>query len=166
MGILNRITTFLFVYTNIVIKFEVMSDKSDTYCSCLYFSANAFSRALTRIAEEEFSITGIAPSYAFVLMTINDSPGIHPMAISEIMMLNPSTITRFIEKLEARGYLTREIKGKFTEVYPTDKSRRLQVNLHKAWENLFRRYAAVLGESHSRLLTMTISEATKKLGSK
>ena len=157
---------FIFVYTNNICMLFIMKNKSDKYCSCLYFSTNALSRVVTRIAEEEFSLTGIAPSYAFVLMTINDKPGINPMEISEVMMLNPSTITRFIEKLEGRGYLTREICGKFTKVYPTAKSRRLEKNLQKAWQNLFERYAGILGENHSRLLTLTIYEASKKLGSK
>ena len=144
----------------------MMNDKSEKYCGCLYFSVNALSRVVTRIAEEEFSVTGLAPSYAFVLMTINDKPGINPMEISEVMLLNPSTITRFIEKLEVRGYLKRETSGKFTKIYPTEKSRRLEEHIQQAWQKLFMRYAAVLGENHSRLLTLTIYEATKKLGSK
>ena len=71
-----------------------MSEKSLKYGSCMYYSANALARIITKIAEEEFGTFGISPSYAFLLMTINDKPGIKPMEISEIMMLNPSTITR------------------------------------------------------------------------
>lgn len=129
----------------------------------MYYSANVLARIITKFAEEEFGTIGMSPSHAFLLMTINDKPGIRPMEISEIMMLSPSTITRFIEKMENKEYVWRKTVGKFIEVYPTDKCLSVNTKLHKAWKNLYNRYTHILGESHARLLTMTIYEAAKKL---
>ena len=72
------------------------SEKNKDYCQCLYYSANALAREIGKIADEEFAPTGLAPSQAFMMMTVIEKPGIQPMEISHIMMLAPSTITRFI----------------------------------------------------------------------
>ncbi len=138
-------------------------EKDSKYCTCLYYSANALARIMTKLAEEEFSITQLAPSYAFLLMTVNDKPGIQPKEISEKMMLTPSTVTRLIEKMEIKGYLERKSVGKFTEVYPTEKSRELDAKIHEAWMNLFRRYVGILGEDESKKLTDEIYQAALKL---
>lgn len=138
-------------------------DNGSKYCACLYYSANALARIMTKIAEEEFSITQLAPSYAFLLMTVNAKPGIQPKEISEKMMLKPSTVTRLIEKMEIRGYLKRQSVGKFTEVFPTEKSTALDAKIHEAWMNLFRRYVSILGEAESKKLTDDIYKAALKL---
>ena len=133
------------------------------YCNCLYFSANALSRAITRLAEEVFAETGLAPSYAFLLMTVNQNPGIQPTGISRKMMLMPSTVTRLIEKMESKGFLERRIKGKFTEVFPTSKSLELDAKIRDAWAGLYKKYSDVLGEKRSSELALETFVASKKL---
>ncbi|MCA9732538.1 MAG: winged helix-turn-helix transcriptional regulator [Deferribacteres bacterium] len=138
-------------------------DNENIYCGCLYYSANALARVITRMAEEEFSIVQLAPSYAFLLMTINGKPGIQPGEISKIMMLKPSTVTRLIEKMEFKMFLERRTVGKFTQVYPTQKSLDLDSQIKKAWGNLLERYNTLMGAEKSRQLTTDIFEATIKL---
>ena len=82
-----------------------MKEGKERYCGCLYYSANALSRMMTKMADEAFAKTGLAPSYAFMLMSINHKPGIHPKELSEHMQLTPSTVTRLLEKLEAKNLL-------------------------------------------------------------
>ena len=118
---------------------------------------------MSRMAEEEFSITTLAPSYAFLLMIINDKPSIQPKEISTKMMLSPSTVTRLIEKMETRGFVERKVIGKNTEVYPTQKSLELNIKIKQAWVNLFSRYILILGEKESQDLTAAIYNATLKL---
>ena len=97
------------------------------YCTCLYYSANALSRKLTKMAEDAFASTGLAPSYAFLMMSINKQPGLHPKELSEIMMLMPSTVTRLIEKLELKGLAERKYEGKYTYVLPTKNGKKLHL---------------------------------------
>lgn len=137
--------------------------EKNKYCGCLYYSANALARVMSRMAEEEFSITTLAPSYAFLLMIINDKPSIQPKEISTKMMLSPSTVTRLIEKMETRGFVERKVIGKNTEVYPTQKSLELNIKIKQAWVNLFSRYVLLLGEKESQDLTSAIYNATLKL---
>jgi MarR family transcriptional regulator, organic hydroperoxide resistance regulator len=141
-----------------------MKHEHSKYCHCLYYSANALARVLTKMAEEEFAVTGLAPSYAFLLMAVNDKPGIQPKEISAQMQLTASTVTRLIEKMEHRGFLERKFIGKFTKVYPTIKSRKLDKKIYQAWANLFKRYSDLLGESKGRTLTAAVYQATQKLG--
>ena len=139
-------------------------EKCDSkYCSCLQFSANALSRIMTKIGDEEFAVTGLSSSYAFLLMTVNDKPGIQPKEISQQMMLTPSTVTRLIEKMEYRGFLERKQEGRSTLVFPTQASLDLHPKIQKAWRSLFNRYADILGQEAAVKLTNDIYEAAKVL---
>jgi DNA-binding MarR family transcriptional regulator len=115
------------------------------------------------MAEHEFASTGLPPSHGFIIMAVNKQPGITAGEVSNIMQLQPSTVTRLLDKLEKGGYVTRQSDGKFIEIYPTAKARRLNEPLKAAWQNLYRRYASVLGEEPSRELTAAIYEAGNKL---
>lgn len=118
---------------------------------------------MTKIADEEFKSTGISTSYAFVLMTVNEKPGIQPMEISQQMMLTPSTVTRLVDKLESKKYLRREYEGKQVKVFPTEKSLVIDKKLRDSWLNLFKKYSDILGENVSIALTTDISKAVEKL---
>lgn len=140
-----------------------MARESSPFSGCLYYSANALSRIITKMSEEEFLITGLSPSYAFLLMLANDKPGIQPSEIAEKLMLTPSTVTRLIEKMEYQGYLKRHSEGRATLVEPTDKSYKINVRLHEAWQSLSRRYIDLLGEDMAKRLTQEMYNAAIKL---
>lgn len=140
-----------------------MEKCNSKYCGCLYYSANSLSRRMTKMADEEFAITGLSSSYAFLLMTVNNKPGIQPKEISEHMQLTPSTITRLIEKMEQKKLLERKSTGRSTEVYPTEKSKEMDVKIKEAWRNLYHRYSELIGEAEAKKLTADIYEAANKL---
>lgn len=140
-----------------------MEKENSKYCGCLYYSSNALSRLMTKMADEEFGITGLSTSYAFLLMTVNSKPGIQPTEISEQMHLTPSTITRLIEKMEQKNLLERKSSGRITEVYPTEKSLKLDGKIKEAWQNLYNRYSDLIGEPEANGLTNSIYEAIKKI---
>jgi DNA-binding MarR family transcriptional regulator len=139
------------------------SKERSKYCTCLYFSSNALARLMTKIADDEFSSTGLSTSYAFLLMTVNDKPGIQPMEISRQMMLTPSTVTRLIDKMEDKKFLRREYKGKQARVFPTEKSLVIDKKLRDSWLNLYKKYSNLLSENVSAELTADISKAVEKL---
>lgn len=140
-----------------------METTKSTYCSCLYYSANALSRVMTKMAEEEFTSCGFAPSYAFLLMTVNETPGIQPKNLSIQMQLTPSTVTRLIEKMEYKGFLERKSVGRATQVFPLEKSLALQKELKACWKNLFERYTTLLGKEQAIELTQNVYAAYEKL---
>jgi DNA-binding MarR family transcriptional regulator len=115
------------------------------------------------MAEEEFEGTGLPPSLGFIVMTVNARPGITAGEIAVILQLQPSTVTRLVDKLEERGFLTRQTAGKFMHVYPTTRGARLEEHLQSAWKKLYRRYAEILGEERSMELTSAIVDAGDRL---
>ena len=154
----------MFVCTNkLYIFVSQMTKNKSKYCTCLYHSANALSRIMTKISDEEFSSIGLSSSYAFLLMTVNEKPGVQPKEISEQMQLTASTVTRLIEKMEYRGFLKRKSVGRSTEVYPTQTGLELQPELKKIWRRLYQRYADILGKSVADQLTNDIFEAAQIL---
>ena len=131
---------------------------------CLYFTANSLARIISRMAEEEFRRTGLSPSHAFLMMLVNDHPGIGQKELCEQLHLAPSTVTRFIDALVHKGYLTRQTDGKLSRVYATDAGQALQQQIADAWENLHQRYAKILGLKYGDALTAMIDDASQKLG--
>ncbi len=140
-----------------------MGKKRSPYSQCLYFTSNAIARALTKMAEEEFATTGLSPSHAFILMTVNQNPGITAGGIARTMELTPSTVTRLIEKLEQREYLERRSEGKFRRVYPTEKGGRQQHLLASSWNRLNQRYGYIIGQEKGQHLSAYLTEALEAI---
>lgn len=140
-----------------------MESPKKQYCNCLYYSANALARMITKIADEEFSITGLSSSYAFVLLTVAGKPDLQIGEIANIMQLTPSTVTRLIEKMETKGLVTRTHEGRSTFVSLTEKGGDIIPKVRNAWAKLYQRYTVLLGEKESQALTAMISGATEKL---
>lgn len=140
-----------------------MEKPKSKYCTCLYHSANALSRIMTKISDEEFAVIGLGSSYAFLLMTVNEKQGITPTEISQHMQLTPSTVTRLIEKMEYRGFLKRESIGRSTEVYSTETGLALQSQLKTIWQGLYKRYSDILGKDIAEKLTSDIYTSAQKL---
>ena len=131
--------------------------------NCLYFTANSLARVIARMADEEFRRTGLSPSHAFLMMLVNDSPGIGQKELCEQLHLAPSTVTRFIDTLVYKGYLTRQADGKASKVYATKEGENLRKPIEDAWKSLHQRYAKVLGLKKGDELTAMIDDASNKL---
>ena len=131
--------------------------------NCLYFTANSLARVITRMADDEFRPTGLSPSHAFLMMLVNDNPGIGQKELCEQLHLAPSTITRFVDALVYRGFLTRQTDGKASKVYATDEGANLRQPIEDAWKRLHQRYAGVLGLQNGDKLTAMIDAASNKL---
>ena len=113
---------------------------------------------MNKMAEEEFAPIGLSPTYAFLLMTLKGKKGMTQKEISAALHIAPSTSTRFVDKLEMKGLVTRKSEGKLAIVALTDKGFHLQDEISQCWKKLFRRYAEILGEETARKLTSDINE--------
>jgi DNA-binding MarR family transcriptional regulator len=131
--------------------------------NCLYFTANSLARVITRMADDEFRRTGLSPSHAFLMMLVNDNPGIGQKELCERLQLAPSTVTRFIDVLVYKGYLERRSEGKASNVFATRAGEALQPDISDAWKRLHQRYAKVLGLEEGDDLTAMIDAASAKL---
>jgi DNA-binding MarR family transcriptional regulator len=138
-------------------------DKS-VFHNCLYFTASSLARAMTKMAEEVFGTLGVSPSYAFLMMYVNDHPGVMQKDLSDQLNLAPSTVTRFVDALVQKGYLERRTEGRVAQVYPTPQGQDLQPKLEAAWNELFLSYSQILGDDFSRELTRMVDNAAMLLG--
>jgi DNA-binding MarR family transcriptional regulator len=118
------------------------------------------------MAEEEFAKTGVSPTYGFLLMTVNEKPGISQNEICEILHIAPSTLTRFIDKLEVKGFVTRRSEGKNSFIYSTEKGKEHQKEIEKAWLSLYNRYSEILGYEEGDRLSKLVDDAVNKLEKK
>lgn len=134
------------------------------YSACLLFSANALSRAITAIGDEEFGRFGMCYSHAYLLCEVVEQPGITPSELSETLYLTPSTITRLVEKLEQKHLVRRESEGKKTLIYATDEGAAIQPEIAQAWVRVGARYSHLLGETNVCQLTQQVFKAAKSLG--
>lgn len=140
-----------------------MKKRYETYLECcLYFTANSLARTINKMAEEEFMVTGLSPSHAVFQMIVNENPGIFQQELGILMNLAPSTVTRFVDKLVGRKFIRREVEGKMSKVYPTEKGMELDDIIRKAWKSLRVRYCEILGEEFAVKLTADIHVANKK----
>ena len=130
---------------------------------CLFFTANALARTITRMGEEAFAAVGMTPSYAFVLTLTFEQPGITQKELAAGLQLAPSTVSRFVEALERKGLITREVRGRETCVFPTEVGLALRPDIARAWHGLYERYSAVLGREEGDALTRLTAEACRKL---
>ncbi len=140
-----------------------MDCERETYCKCLYYASNALTRKITRMAEKAYKPLGMAPSYAFLLMTVIRRPGINAGEIASIMQLQPSTVTRFVEKLEKEKYVQRVQDGKFVAVFPLKQAQAIEEELKNAWFSLYTAYTSLLGEEDAARLTSGIYDASCRL---
>jgi DNA-binding MarR family transcriptional regulator len=82
----------------------------------LYFNISRLNRNISRIADEEFKKIKIPPSYGLLIMLLNEWKELTPSRISESMDIKPSTTTRFLDKLQKQGFITRRSEGKFSYI--------------------------------------------------
>jgi MarR family transcriptional regulator, organic hydroperoxide resistance regulator len=95
---------------------------------CIYFSLNSTFRKVERLWESAFKRTGLSPSHGYLLHLILTKPGLTQAQLGEVLQVERSTMTRFLEALEKKRYLKRSTSAndaRAIEVYPTEKAKAL-----------------------------------------
>jgi DNA-binding MarR family transcriptional regulator len=129
----------------------------------MYFATNALARKMEKIAVNAWKKVDLSPSHAYLLMLVLDEPGIQPMKLSEELHLEPSTITRLIEKLEEKKLLVRIVEGKQTNVYPTAKAKQLLPKMKQCVADFYETYSVIFGKEESGRLIKSINRIADKL---
>jgi DNA-binding MarR family transcriptional regulator len=130
---------------------------------CLYFNLNALTRRVNKIWESAFKELGLSPAHAYLLRLVIAQPGISQQSIGGELMLEKSTVTRFIEALSDKGYLTKTKVGREQLIYPSDKSKAIAVQLEDQGQELYELLKKTMGHSELSELVNDIKQTKAKL---
>ncbi|MCB1754576.1 MAG: MarR family transcriptional regulator [Gammaproteobacteria bacterium] len=128
---------------------------------CLYFNTNALARTVSRIWTEAYKPFGLSPPHAFMLRLVLAKPGLMPRELAEELSLSRSTVTRFLDSLEERGFLSRKMAnedGREIKIYPTRAALKIHKELDQTGRKLTRLMGNTVGEED---LSRTISNLRK-----
>lgn len=141
----------------------MLKTSESKYRSCLYFAANALARKIEKMAIETWEKVDLSPSHAYLLMLVVEEPGAQPGFLADHLQLQPSTVTRLVEKLEEKKLVVRVSEGKTTNIYPTPKGKDLYPQLKECSREFHQRYATLLGNEESNQLVQRIGLFADKL---
>lgn len=139
-----------------------MKSSGSRFNMCLYFVSGALARKVEKLALDSWKPIGLSPSHAYLLMAVLEEPGIQPTQLAGELQLQPSTITRLMEKLEGQKLVQRTAEGKITNVHPTPKAKTLYPQMKKCMAHFHQQYAQALGmEASDKLVCQMIKVADK-----
>ncbi len=129
--------------------------------NCLYFTAARFARQMEKLAGEVFSSMDIPPSYAYLIITINDYPGISQKELCKKLTIAPSTSTRLIDKLVKNNYVERKPDGKHILIYLTEEGTSLCNEIYINLNRIYLRHLEILDKNHSQQLIHLLHKASE-----
>ncbi|CAM1361638.1 Transcriptional regulator, MarR family [Tenacibaculum litopenaei] len=139
-----------------------MSAKNPFEC-CLYFTAGRFFREINALAEESFQEIGLSPSYAYILMVVDNESPIATSAVANRVGLKPSTVTRLVDKLVGKGLIQRSQEGRNVWLHKTDKLEEEMLQITACWNKLYHAYNEIIGTKEATELNAALCQANEKL---
>jgi DNA-binding MarR family transcriptional regulator len=130
---------------------------------CLYFTTSRLHRTITKFAEEEFARCGLSPTAAYLLMILIEQDGVNQKDLGARLHLQPSTVTRLIDKLADKQLVTSKMDGRMSMVTITSKGKELESVIQECWMNLRARYSKFIGEAAGDELSLQLYDISGKL---
>jgi DNA-binding MarR family transcriptional regulator len=140
-----------------------MKTSDSKYYKCLYFSSNALARKMEKLAQQSWAAVDLSPSHAYLLMIVLEGYGVQPSTLAGQLQLQPSTVTRLIEKLEEKKLVVRIAEGKTTNVYPTSKAKELFPKMKDCVADYHLRCAELISRDDSHKLVSMMGKLSDKV---
>jgi DNA-binding MarR family transcriptional regulator len=131
---------------------------------CLYFNVTTLNRKITKIWELEFGKLNLSPSHGYLLDAIAKNPEISHKALSDLMELDPSTITRFLDKLDNKGLIAKSGKWKGATFHLTAEGAALQRSINKLMKRLFKKMQNHFGKEDFSVMVQLLHRSRRALG--
>lgn len=132
----------------------------------MHSQLNSFSREVSKHYDSYFKDFGLATSYIELLLLIYKEGGLSQKYLSDRMNLAPSTITRFIKKLEKSGYIEKNKDGRLTKIVISAEASERVEKMHNLYEKAGRDLKERLGEKYvsttSRLLKHGVNQMAEE----
>lgn len=113
---------------------------------CIYFNLVTLTRRVSKTWQEEFERLGLSPSHGYLLFAIAENPKASQKDLGELMELDASTITRFVDALAAKGLVEKKSRGKGAVIAMTPEGRKTHRAVQAAMDRLYGAMAGHFGE--------------------
>ncbi len=133
---------------------------------CVYFNTNALARKLNARWEQSFKQYGLSPAHGYLIRLVLEQPGISQQFIGETLILDKSTVTRFINKLEKTGWVLRETSETDQRekiINPTEKAKKIHRKLRDLGDELYSSMKQRLGDDELDVFVETLRAFSLKL---
>nr|WP_246569989.1 MarR family transcriptional regulator [Lentibacillus saliphilus] len=105
----------------------------------------------------------MSPTYVYLLVIVNQYPGITQKALCEKLSIAQSTNTRFIDKLEKQNLVYRRSEWKESHIHLTEKGIQLSAQIDACFDELQEQYTSILGEDRSHEIAQALYESNELL---
>ncbi len=151
------------MYGHTYVILATMASIQDDLRQCLYFSASAMARVLDRSAKEQFGRFELSPTQGFILIAAKQAPGISVGDLAVLLVLDQTTVTKTLEKMELKGLIQREVFGRSVRVFLTTVGVRKEADATSAWKKVRSNYQQLIGEGDVRALCSGLFKAEAQL---
>ncbi|TVQ03303.1 MAG: MarR family transcriptional regulator [Balneolaceae bacterium] len=107
---------------------------------------NSFNRDVSKLFDNFFREYNLATPFVELLVHIHEDEKLSQKELSERMNLAPSTITRFIHKLQKRGLVEKKMNGRMAYITLTEKGKNLVPDLISTYQKAEETLHKKLGE--------------------
>jgi DNA-binding MarR family transcriptional regulator len=121
-------------------------DIYDDFSACIYFHLTSAARNLDQLAGEAFAACGLSPSLAFLLLYLSETRGDNINNCAAFLHLAPSTLSRYADRLETKGLITKKNDGRIVTLVPTAEGMSLIPDIKKQWDKLYAKMVDRLGQ--------------------
>lgn len=134
---------------------------------CLYFNINHLAWVVNRKWDEAFKEYGLSSSHAYLLRVVLAQPGLTQREIGDVLLLDKSTITRFVNALEKKKLIKRTSQNsadaREQRIVPTPAALKVHKALEQSGQQLYEEMQRMLGRADLEHLVKLARAASDKL---
>jgi DNA-binding MarR family transcriptional regulator len=109
----------------------------------------------------------LSPPHGYTLRVVLSNPGISQKQLADELRLEKSTITRFVDVLQKKGFVVRK-RGNTDDarelsIYATEKAKAIHAELEELGNILYKAMVSKIGAENLKLLVSELRKSTKKI---
>lgn len=133
---------------------------------CIYFNSHVLVRKLNTRWDKAFKAHGLPPSHGYLIRLVLGQPGLTQQKTADELVLDKSTVARFVGKLEIGGWLVRnpsetDLRGKM--VMPSSKALSLEQELTVLGDELYSTMCDTIGEDRLKYFVVMLRDTSTEL---
>ncbi len=134
---------------------------------CLFFNVNALARVVNKQWAKAFEQYDLSPSHGYMLRAVLSNPGITQKQLADELRLEKSTITRFVDVLQNKGFVVRKKStsddARELNIYATKQGKAIHKELETLGDTLYQTMISKIGEKELKLLVDKLRESSHKI---